>query len=57
MNRVPLKRKTVVHMVPVAPMGAQGEDPQGPTPCKFQTSSPDPEIEQSSYVVCRYLLR
>ena len=32
--------------------------PQGPKPCKFQTSSsPDPEVEQSSSLVCRYLLR
>ena len=31
----------------VATMGAQGEGPQGPKLCKFQTSSPDPvEVEQ-----------
>ena len=36
-----------VHMVHVATMGAQGEGPQGPKLCKFQTSSPDPvEVEQ-----------
>ena len=29
-------------MVQVATMGAQGEGPQGPKLCKFQTSSPDP---------------
>ena len=33
-------------VVCVAPMGAQGEGPKGPKPCKFQTSSsPDPEGE------------
>ena len=37
-------------MVHVVPMGAQGGGPQGPTPCKFQTS-PDPEVQQSSYLV------
>ena len=43
---------------PWAPMGAQGEGPKGPKPCKFQTSSsPDPEGEWSSYVVCRYHVR
>ena len=48
----------VVQIVCVAPMGAQGEGPKGPKPCKFQTSSsPDPEGEESSYVVCRYLVR
>ena len=48
----------VVQMVPVALMGALGEGPQGPKPCKFQTSSsPDPDVEQSSSLVCRYLLR
>ena len=42
----------VVQMVPVAPMGALGEGPQGPKPCQFQTSSsPDPEVEQSSYLL------
>ena len=46
----------IIHMVHVAPMGAQGEGSQGPKPCKFQstvyiTSSSDPEVEQSSYVV------
>ena len=36
----------VVQIVCVAPMGAQGEGPKGPKPCKFQTSfSPDPEGE------------
>ena len=36
----------VVQIVCVAPMGAQGESPKGPKPCKFQTSSsPDPEGE------------
>ena len=45
-------------IVCVVPMGAQGEGPKGPKPCKFQTSSsPDPEGEESSYVVCRYLVR
>ena len=39
-------------------MRALGEGPQGPKPCTFQTSSsPDPEVDQSSSVVCRYLLR
>ena len=46
----------VVQMVPVAPRGAQGEGPQGAKHCKFQTSSsPDLEVGQSSYIVCRYL--
>ena len=32
--------------------------PKGPKPCKFQTSSsPDPEGEWWSYIVCRYLIR
>ena len=36
------------------PHGGPGEGPKGPKPCKSQTSSsPDPEGEQSSYVVCR----
>ena len=48
----------VVQIVCVAPMGAQGEGPKGSKPCKFQTSSsPDPEGEWSSYVVCRYHVR
>ena len=42
----------------VWPHGGQGEGPKGPKPCKFQTSSsPDPEGEWWSYVVCRYLIR
>ena len=37
----------IVHM---APIGARERAPQGPKPCKFQTSSPDPEVEQSRYM-------
>ena len=38
------------------PWGPWGGPPRAKT-CKFQTSSSlDPEVEQSSYVVCRYLL-
>ena len=41
----------------VDPMGAQGESPKGQNHANFKiTSSPDPEVEQSSYVVFRYLL-
>ena len=32
----------VVHMVHLAPMGAQGEGLEGQKLCKCQTSSPDP---------------
>ena len=43
-------------MVHVAPMGAQGEGSRGPKPCKFQSkSSPDPEVEQSSYQIPPYV--
>ena len=46
-------------MVHVDPMGAQGESPKGQNHANFKiTSSPDPEVEQSSFicVVFRYLL-
>ena len=45
----------ICSMVPVVLMGTQGEGPQWPKPCK--SSSPDPDVEQSSSLVCRYLLR
>ena len=42
----------VIHMVHVAPMGAQGQNH-----ANFKvTSSSDPEVEQLSYVVFKYLL-
>ena len=41
-------------LVHVASMGPQGEGPQRPKLCKFH--SPDPEVEQSSYLLCRSFL-
>ena len=41
-----------VYMVHVAPMGAQGEGPQGPKLCKFQTSSPDPVKVELTVQLC-----
>ena len=45
----------MVHVhVHVDPMGAQGEGPKGQIHANFKiTSSPDPEVEQSIYVVFR----
>ena len=44
----------VVHRIPVAHMGAQGEGLQGAKHCKFETSySSDLEVEQSSYIMHR----
>ena len=43
-------------MVPLAPLGAQGEGHKGPKVGDFQTSSSlDPEIVWLSHCVCRYL--